>query len=67
MRIDAQATETRPLMDAELVLLIDHDQTQAGEAHVFLHERLRADHKINVAGGESGQCLTAFRSASGRR
>ena len=32
------------------MLLVDHDQPQPGELDVLLHDRLRADHQIELAG-----------------
>ena len=52
MRIDAELADARPLVDAELVLLVDDHQSQPGELHVLLHQRLRADHQIDLAAAD---------------
>ena len=43
MRIDAQPPDPRSLVDAELVLLVDYHQAQAGELHFLLDQRLGTD------------------------
>ena len=40
----------RPLADAEFVLLVDHHQPQPGEFGFRLHDGLRADHHVDLAG-----------------
>ena len=64
VRIDAQPADAGPLMDAELVLLVDDHQAQPGELHVLLHQRLRADDQVDVAGGERGQGVASFGGVS---
>ena len=55
MRIGAGLLQRRPLTHAELVLLVDHHQPELGERHVLLDDRLRADHQIDLAGGDQLQ------------
>ena len=40
-----------PLVDAELVLLVDHDQAQVVELDILLQQRDRADDDVDLAGG----------------
>ena len=40
-----------PLLDAEPVLLVDDQQTQLGELHVVLDQRMGADDEAGLAGG----------------
>jgi hypothetical protein len=55
MRIGPGLLETCPLPHAELVLLVDHHEAEFGEGHVFLDDRLRADHEVDLAGGDELQ------------
>ena len=48
--------ERCPLLDAEPVLLVDHDETEIGELHDVLEQRVRADRR----------CPPAPRAASSR-
>ncbi len=45
------------LLDAEAVLLVDDQQRQAGEAHVLLQQRVRADRQAGLARGDARQRL----------
>ena len=47
MRIRAQPAQARPLVYAELVLLVNHRQAQASELDVFLDQGLRSHHQID--------------------
>ena len=63
MRIDAELADAGPLVDAELVLLVDDHQAEPGELHVLLHQRLRADDQIDLAGLDAVQRLARVPSA----
>ena len=45
------------LLDAEAVLLVDDQQREAGEAHVLLQQRVRADRQPRLAGGDARERL----------
>jgi hypothetical protein len=47
------APQLEPLRDAEAVLLVDHRQPQALEAHVVLDHRVRAHHQRRLAAGHA--------------
>ena len=47
--------ERRPLLDAEAVLLVDHDQAQARELDARLQQRVRAHDERGVARGDALQ------------
>ena len=49
VRIGPQLANAGALMHAELVLLVDDHQPQPGELHALLHQRLRADHQVDLA------------------
>ena len=46
-----------PLLDAEAVLLVDHDQAQVGELDLLLDQGVGADDDAGVAGGHVEQRL----------
>ena len=48
------------LLDAEPVLLVDHDDAEAGEVDLLLDQRVGADGDVDRAVGEPGQDLLAF-------
>ena len=52
MRIESGVFQHRPLLHAELVLLVDHHQPELGKRYVFLDDRLRADDDVHLAGGD---------------
>lgn len=47
------------LLDAEAVLLVDHDEPQVGELHVLLEQRVRADDDAGRPRGRVEQGLAA--------
>ncbi len=51
------------------MLLVDHHQAQPGELHVLLHQRLRADHQIDLSRPQCFQRLPPFllRPAAGQQ
>ena len=51
--------EGRPLLDAEPVLLVDHDRTEAGEVDLLLDQGMRADGDVDRAVGEPSQNVLA--------
>ena len=68
VRIDAQAAHAGALVDAKLMLFVDHDEAETGELHILLDECLRADDKVDFPGLN---CLESFLplpgASSGRR
>ena len=52
-----------PLLDAEPVLLVDHDQAQVAEPDVLLQQGVGPDDDAGVAGEHVGQRLTPGRDA----
>ena len=48
----ALTRECQPLMHAETVLLVDNGEREIVEGDVLLKQRVRADDKVDVAGGE---------------
>ncbi len=60
-RLPGLAAERRPLLHAEAVLLVDDDQTEVGELHVLLEQRVRADHDPGLAAGSLGERRTPGR------
>ena len=50
------------LLDAEAVLLVDHDQPEVGELDVLLEQRVRADDDA----GRAGRGVEQRRPARGR-
>ncbi len=67
MRIGTGKFQHRPLPDAELVLLVDHDQPQPGEGNVLLDYGLRTHDEIELAGRGELQNGLALRRRSCRR
>ena len=69
MRIEPGLLQAGPLPHAELVLLVDHDQAELGELDVLLHDGLRADDQVELAGGDLGERLAALgrRQRSGQQ
>jgi hypothetical protein len=59
------AVERAPLVDAEAVLLVDHDDAQAVELDRRLDQRVRADQQPQLAAGELPS--RSVRRAAGRR
>ena len=51
------------LLDAEPVLLVDHDQAQVGELHLLVEQGVGADHDPGRAGRGVEQRLAAGRRA----
>ena len=47
--------QQQPLVHAETMLLIDHDQAQSVEAHRLLEQRMRADHHLGVTRTDAGR------------
>lgn len=56
-RLLALAAQGVPLLDAEPVLFVDHDQPQIVELHLVLDQRVRADDDAGLAGDEVEQRL----------
>ena len=52
MRIDAELLDAGPLVDAELVLLVDDDERELGELDIVLDQRLRADGNVDLSIGQ---------------
>ena len=44
----------------EAVFLVDNHQPQLLEMHIVLQQFVRADHDVDLAGGECLQCLAGF-------
>ena len=60
VRLDLGAVdERRPLLDPEPVLLVDDEQSEVGELHVLLDQRVRADDDAGLAGRGVVQRLLA--------
>ena len=59
----ALARERQPLMHAETVLLVDNGERQIVEGDIFLKQRVRADDKVDIAGGERRKDLRALAAA----
>ena len=55
------AAERGSLLDAEPVLLVDHDQPEVGELHLLLEQRVGADDDARLAAGRLCECLPARR------
>ena len=49
----ALADQRRPLLDAEAVLLVDHDEAEPVERDALLHQRVGAHHQPRLARGET--------------
>ena len=47
--------QRRPLLDAEAVLLVDHDRAERGEVDALLDEGVGADGDVDLAGGQPGE------------
>ena len=47
--------EGEALVDAEAVLLVDHDQPEVAEVDAGLEDGVGADDEVDVAGGEAGE------------
>ena len=52
--------ERGALLDAEAVLLVDHDQAEVEELDLLLEQRVGADDDAGLAGGQPGQRLGAL-------
>ena len=50
----ALVAQRQALADAETVLLVDDHQSQPGELHCFLDQRMRADDQLRLAGFDGG-------------
>ena len=48
------------MLDAEALLLVDHQQTEVAEAHVVRQQPVRPDHDVDVARGEPGDDFVLF-------
>ena len=55
--------QRRALLDAEAVLLVDHDEAEPLEADLFLHQRVGADDQRRVALDEARTRGTLVRRA----
>lgn len=53
----ALAAQGVPLLDAEPVLLVHHDQAQVVELHLVLDQRMRPDDDPRLGGDQVEQCL----------
>ena len=59
--------ESRPLPDAELVLLINHHDAELGELDIFLNDGLRADDEMRFAAGDVFESFSPLGGQSGSR
>ena len=56
--------EGEALVDAEAVLLVDHDQPEVAELDAGLEDGVGADDEVDVARGKAGERLLALAAAS---
>ena len=55
------STQCVTLLDAELVLLVDHDETEIGELHLLFEQCVRADHDARRTRGSIEHRLASTR------
>ena len=58
-RLRILAPQPRPLLDAEAVLLVDHDEAEIAKADPVLDQRMRSDQYVDLA---REQTLGEFRA-----
>ncbi len=61
VRAGSHLCERQTLPHAEAVLLVHHHQTQPGELHRLLDQRMRSDHQLCLARGDPLACPAPFR------
>ncbi len=52
--------DRQPLVHAEAMLLVDHGKHEVAERHLFLEQRMRADHDVNRSVFQPGQRRAAL-------
>ena len=60
-------TQRRALHDAEAMLFVDDGEPERAEVHRALHERVRADDQMDVAGRKAREQIAPLAARSSRR